>query len=67
MEALSLRDARKRGKLEGISIGLQQGIQQANISFVKKLLKKGLSTGEISQLVELPVTEVEQISKSIDN
>ena len=54
-------------KREGISIGLQQGIQQANISSAKKLLKMGLSLEQIAAAVNLPLDEVQKLSKTSDD
>ena len=58
VEALSLRDARKRGKLEGISIGaLQKAVETA-----KELLTMGLSLEQIAKAVSLPLEEVKKLA-----
>ena len=70
MGAVWYMDAKREGialgREQGISIGKQQGILQKSLDAAKKLLVRGLSAEEISQIVELPVSQVEQLSRQAD-
>ena len=52
---------KKEGLEQGIKEGLEQGIKQNKISIAKKLLKKGMSVKEISEIIELSKEEIEKI------
>ena len=66
MGAVWYMDAKREGKLEGISIGRQQGIsigiQLEKISSAKKFLAMGLSIEQVAQGTGLPLAEVQKLA-----
>ncbi|NPA58504.1 MAG: Rpn family recombination-promoting nuclease/putative transposase [Aquificae bacterium] len=55
----SKQEGRQEGLKEGLQKGLQKGLQEA----VVKLYKKGKSSEEISELLDIPLDEVKKLLK----
>ena len=53
----------KVGKEKGLEEGIKEGIKKGKISIVKKLLKKGMTIEEISEITEIAKEEIEEIKK----
>ena len=49
------------GKQEGREEGKQEGIQEGKLVTARKLKAKGYSVEEISEITELPISEIEQL------
>ena len=53
----------EQGKLEGLEQGKIEGLEQGKINVAKKMIQKGMSNREISELIDLKEDEVEMIRK----
>ena len=66
---VGLQEGRQVGLQEGRQVGLQEGIQvgiqEAKEIFAIKLLEKGISCSEISNLTELTIERITELSKNI--
>jgi predicted transposase YdaD len=54
---------RAEGREEGLETGRELGLETAKRTFALKLKKKGLSTSEISNLMDLSEEEVNELLK----
>ena len=52
-----LKRAREEGLEEGLEQGIEQGIEQGKIELMKKLLEKGFSKEEVSDLLDVPIND----------
>lgn len=61
------QEAREEGRLEGFEEGIEQGIErgqlQAKLEMIPRLQQRGLSVGEIAELLELNVETIRQASQ----
>ena len=56
-------EGRKEGREEGIKEGRREGIREGKVQIIQKLLGKGRSCEEISDLLDIPLEEVRQAEK----
>ena len=61
-----LRTAREDGLKEGIKKGIKQGIQEEKIQSIRKMLQRGDTYEDISEITGKTTLEIEEIAKSID-
>ena len=66
IEKTLVDDARREGKEEGITIGLEKGEQKAKHILARKLLAKGLAAEEVSSLTELPINEIIALAQDLE-
>jgi hypothetical protein len=52
------------GRKEGLKEGEQKGLKKSETKTVRRLAQKGMAVAEIADLMELPITEIEQILAS---
>ena len=55
------REWREKALAEGLSQGLKQGLEQGKESIIKKMLEKGMSIDEISELTDLEKSYINNI------
>ena len=56
-----IEEGLREGREAGIKEGRESGIKEGRIEVARKMLDKGMDTGSISQLVELPEEEIEKL------
>lgn len=59
-----MNGARRRGFTKGLEQGIEQGHMEAKTQMIEKLSKKGLSSEEIADLLELSKDQVQDILNS---
>ena len=60
------QDTFRRGKLEGISEGIQQGELQKAIETAKNMLNKNIPTDVVGECTGLPLETIEQLKKELE-
>ncbi len=55
----------EQGIEQGIKQGIAQGYDKASDDFIVKLLRKGKTPGEVAELLDVPLKNVEEIQNRI--
>jgi len=63
----AINTAKEEGRDEGEKIGIEKGIEKKARETTIKLIKKGMTNEEISEITDLPVTEIQKIRKELEN
>jgi predicted transposase YdaD len=66
LEYSDVRRVAEYNRAEGITIGMEQGIELSQKAFVKKFLEKGMSIEEIAGLTELSIGRIKELRVEID-
>ena len=61
-----LKEGIKKGIKQGIQEGIEQGIQEEKIQSIRKMLQRGDTYEDISEITGKTTLEIEEIAKSID-
>ena len=56
----------QEGREQGIQEGIEQGIQEEKIQSIRKMLQRGDTYEDISEITGKTTLEIEEIAKSID-
>ena len=59
--SITMADMRREGFEEGLSIGLERGVHQKALETARKLLARGDSPAEITDLLSLSVSQVQEL------
>ena len=64
----ALEQGRLEGREEGIEIGIEKGLKQGReegiLFAARQMLQAGMSAGQVSTMMNLPISEVEKLKHS---
>jgi len=63
----AINTAKEEGRDEGEKIGIEKGMEKKAREATIKLIKKGMTNEEISEITDLLVTEIQKIRKELEN
>jgi len=63
----AINTAKEEGRDKEEKIGIEKGIEKKAREATIKLIKKGMTNEEISEITDFPVTEIQKIRKELEN
>ncbi len=64
---LAKNDGREEGKQIGLELGIERGIEQKEQEIIMSMYEEGYELSEISKIVKVDISKVEQIINELNN